>query len=469
MPKFWNLKANDAQDVLDINVHGDIVTDSGWFGSEDDVICRDFISAVNHYKDAKRINVYINSGGGEVFAAVTMAQTLKHHNATVHTYVEGICASAATLIAMAGDERHMSNSGLFMIHLPSGSFRGNRMDLDKGKEVLEKVEDVIRMTYQEKTNLSDEQLTAMLEHETWLTAEEAYAYGFITDIEKEPEDEIDKLMNEIKENYFVVNGVSYNFAAYADPTQLRDKLTEIVANNKGGKAMNFEEIMNSLEEADRGTVEAAIRDQVSEATTQLTEQLTETTDSLNQSNTQLEDTRAELEQVKAELSDAKAEIENLKSTGAEDEDEAFLNSLPENAKQAILDARKVAAEALEAKQKLEDEKNYTEFLNKLDAFGELPLQDEHKAALYNISKNNPTEFAKVEELFKVANAAMTSLGEDVGTGAEPVADTDDAWATINNKIDALRKENPEMDYNDAFSAVIRQEPELYAKYRESMD
>ena len=148
MAKFWNLSANKESDSLDIKVHGDIVTDSGWFGSEDDVVCRDFIAALDHYKDAKRINVYINSGGGEVFAAVTMAQTLKHHNAEVHTYVEGLCASAATLIALAGDVRHMSNSGLFMIHLPSGSFRGNRMDLDKGKEVLEKVEDIIRMIFE---------------------------------------------------------------------------------------------------------------------------------------------------------------------------------------------------------------------------------------------------------------------------------------------------------------------------------
>ena len=468
MPKFWNLSASKESDVLDIKVHGDIVTDSGWFGSEDDVVCRDFIEALEHYKDAKRINVFINSGGGEVFAAVTMAQTLKHHNAEVHTYVEGLCASAATLIALAGDVRHMSNSGLFMIHLPSGSFRGNRMDLDKGKEVLEKVEDVIRMTYQEKTNLSNEQLTEMLEHETWLTAEEAYAYGFITDIEKEPEDEIDKLVNDIKDTYFTMHGVSYNFVAYADPTQLRNKLTKIVETNKGGKAMNFDEIMNSLNEADRGTVESAIKDQVSAATTQLTDQLAEVTDSLNQANEQLNDTRAELENVKAELDASKTKIAKLHNTGAQDDDAAFLDSLPENAKQAVLDARKDAAEAIAAKLAMEEEKNYTDFTNKLNAYGELPLQDEHKAALYNISKSCPTEFAKVEELFKVANSAMATLGTDVGSNGEPVTDSGDAFEIINQKVEALRKENPEMDYNDAFTAVVRKEPELYARYRETM-
>ena len=61
MPKFWNLSANPEEDVLDIKVHGDIVSDSSWFfGSEDDVVCRDFIKALEHYKNAKIINVSIN-------------------------------------------------------------------------------------------------------------------------------------------------------------------------------------------------------------------------------------------------------------------------------------------------------------------------------------------------------------------------------------------------------------------------
>ena len=469
MPKFWNLSANPEEDVLDIKVHGDIVSDSSWFfGSEDDVVCRDFIKALEHYKNAKIINVSINSGGGEVFAAVSMAQALKRHKAEVHTYVDGLCASAATLIAMAGDVRHMSNSGLYMIHLPSGSFRGNRMDLDKGKEVLSKVEDVIRMTYKEKTNLSDEQLTEMLEHETWLTADEAYAYGFIDEIDKEPEDEIDSLIKDIKETCFTMHGISYNFVAYADPKQLRSKLALITKNYKGGKAMEFEEIMNSLDEANRGVVENAIKDKVNEATAPLTEQVTQLTDNLAESTKSLEDARAELDSVKNELAEANAKLEAVNTTGAEDEDTKFLNSLPENARQAVLDARKVAADAVEAQKKLEDEKNYTEFCNKLNEFGELPLQDEHKAALYNISKTNPTEFAKIEDLFKVANSAMATLGTDIGANDEPVSDSGDAFEIINQKIEKLRKDNPEMDYNDAFSAVVREEPDLYARYRESM-
>lgn len=471
MNKFWNMSSNVANDgILNIYVYGDIMTDQSFFGaSEDDVVCREFIKDLHAHPNAKRINVYINSGGGEVFAAVTMAQQLKKHKAEVHTYVEGMCASAATLIAMSGDVRHMSISGLYMIHLPSGCFRGNRMDLDKGKEVLSKVEDIIRLTYKEKTNLSDEQLTAMLEHETWLTAEEACEYGFITDIEKEPEDEMDCLIKELQNNMVAMNGVEINIAAYADQTQLRTKLAEIKSKKKGGHVMDFKEFLDSLSADTRTMVEDSIKDQLMQATAQVAEQVNGLTDQLSQTTAQLEDTQAELTKVQDELAASKAEVEKLQNaTGAEDEDTRFLNSLPETARQAILDARAVAAQAIADKQRLEDEKAFGEFKDHLAEYGELPLQDEHKAALYNISKANPTEFGMIEDLFKVANAAMQAGFQDIGTGSEDNAPLDNAFEEIERLISNKRSEDPTMEYNDAFTAVVRENPALYARYRETM-
>lgn len=468
MHKFWNMASNMTDDsILNIYVYGDIVTDSSWlWGSEDDVVCREFIKDLHAHPNAKRINVYINSGGGEVFAAVTMAQQLKKHKAEVHTYVEGMCASAATIIAMAGDVRHMSISGLFMIHLPSGSFRGNRNDLDKGKEVLLKVEDIIRLTYQDKTKLSDEQLTEMLEHETWLTAHEAYEYGFITDIEKS-DDEVDNLLKDIQDNIVAMNGVQINIAAYADQTQLRTKLAEI-QNKKGGRKMDFAAFLNSLPADTRTMVENHINEQLTQANAQSTEQITNLTAQLAQTTKSLEDAQAELTTVKDELATSKAEVEKLQNSGVEDEDTKFLNSLPENARQAILDARAVAAQAIADKQKLEDEKAFAEFKNKLANYGSLPLQDEHTAALYNIAKANPTEYSKLEDLFKVANTAMQSNFQDLGTGSEAGAPLDNAFDEIERLIKDKQAKDPLLDYNDAFTAVIKENPALYAKYRESM-
>lgn len=456
--------------ILNIYVYGEIMTDqSFWFGSEDDVICREFIKDLHAHPNAKRINVYINSGGGEVFAAVTMAQQLKKHKAEVHTYVEGMCASAATLIAMAGDVRHMSISGLYMIHLPSGSFRGNRMDLDKGKEVLSKVEDIIRLTYKEKTTLSDEQLTAMLEHETWLTAEEAYKYGFITDIEQEPEDKIDDLIKEVQNDVVAMNGVQINISAYADQAQLRAKLAELKSKQKGGHTMDFKQFLDSLGADTRTMVENAIKEQIAQATTQVTDQVTNLTDQLTQTTNQLETARAELTDTQNKLAESQAEVAKLQdATAPEDPDAVFLASLPENARTAILDARKIAVEAAAKVVQLEDEKNFNEFKAGLSAYGDLPLQDEHKAALYNISKANPTEYGIIENLFKVANAAMQNNFQAVGTDSESAAPTDDAFAQIEHLVQDKRKADPTLDYNDAFTAVVRENPELYAKYRETM-
>lgn len=467
MRKFWNMSPSlTNNNVLNVYVYGEIVTDSSWwFGSEDDVVCREFIKDLHEHPNVTRINVFINSGGGEVFAAVTMAQQLKQHPAEVHTYVEGICASAATIIAMSGDVRHMSISGLYMIHLPSGSFRGNRIDLDKGKEVLSKVEDIIRLTYKEKTNLPDEQLTAMLEHETWLTAEEAYNYGFITDIEQDSEATIDKLLKDLQSDIINFNGINVNIAAYADPAQLRAKLAKI--QNKGGAIMNFTDFLNTLDSEKRNMVEQMIKDQVTAAVNTQTQTLN---DQLQQTVAQLTTTQNKLTEVENSLAASEAKVTKLQTeltNASEDEDTKFLNTLPENARNAILASRKALAEVEAEKQRLLDEKEYDSFIAKLSAYGNLPLQDEHKAALYNISKQNPTEYAKLEDLFKVANNAMHTQFQAIGTDHEQNVATDDAWTQLSNAIMIKQKDNPTMTYNEAFAAVVKENPALYETYRDA--
>ena len=256
MNKFWNIASTLGDDkVLNVYVYGDIVTDrDSWFGSPDDVVTREFIKDLNNNPNAERINVYINSGGGEVFAAIAMAQQLQKHKAEVHTYVEGIAASAATIIAMAGDVRHMSRSSLYMIHLPSSSIRGNKHAMAKGIEVLEKVEDVIRMTYASKCKISDEQLTELIDHESWLTADEALEYGFIDDV-IEDQDKIENLIKDIQNDILNMNGVNINIAAYAEPEKLRQKLTEIQNSSKGGTIMDFQAFLNSLPVDKRKAIE----------------------------------------------------------------------------------------------------------------------------------------------------------------------------------------------------------------------
>ena len=470
MHKFWNIANTYTDDsVLNMYVYGDIVTDSSWwFGSPDDVVTREFIKDLNNHPNAKRINVFINSGGGEVFAAVAIAQQLKNHKAEVHTYVEGIAASAATIIAMAGDVRHMTMSGLYMIHLPSSSARGNKHDLAKSIEVLEKVEEVIRLTYKTKTNLSDEELTEMIDHESWLTAEEAYKYGFVTVIEEDP-DQIDNLIKEIQNDLIAMNGVNINIAAYTDPEQLRAKLTEI-QNNKtlGGSTMDLQAFLNSLPVEKRTAVENAMKDQVNAKTAELASQVTNLTEQVTALTDQLTSSQSALGEAQEKLTSAENKVKELEQqTSGEDADTKFLNSLPAEARQAVLDARQAAAAATEALNKANEEKAFTAFQEKVKTYDNLPLQDEHVKALYNMSKSCPEDFASVEALFNSANSAMgtqfTQVGQD-GDGAAPT----NAYEEIEKKISDKRAADPTMDYTDAFKAVVTENPELYDRYREGL-
>ena len=470
MNKFWNMASKfDDDSVLNMYVYGDIVTDSHCFwGSEDDVVTREFIKDLSNHPNAKRINVFINSGGGEVFAAVAMAQQLKKHKAEIHTYVEGIAASAATIIAMAGDVRHMTVSGLYMIHLPSSSVHGNKHSLAKGIEVLEKVEDIIRLTYKQKTNLSDEELTQMIDHETWLTAEEAYKYGFIDKIEEDP-DQIDDLIKEVQNDLIAMNGININIAAYAEPEQLRAKLTEIQNKNnkKGGIVMDFQAFMNSLPVEKRAVVEDAIKTQITNETTELTEQVTNLTEQVASLTDQLKTSQDNLSETQDKLHNAEDKIKTLKdSASGEDADTKFLNSLPAEARQAVLDARKVAAEAQAALNKANEDKAFAEFQDKVKVYDNLPLQDEHIKALYNMSKNCPEDFAAVEALFNSANTAMNGQFVQVGQDGEGTGAPTNAFEEIENLVKAKREADPTMDYNTAFATVINENPDLYNRYRD---
>ena len=475
--KFWDIASTNKDGVLDMYVYGDIKTDRGWFGGADDVITREFISDLQKHPNVKRINVHINSGGGEVFAAVAMAQQLKKHSAEVHTYVEGVAASAATIIAMAGDVRHMTVSSLYMIHLPSTNVQGNKHQIAKGIEVLEKVEDIIRLTYQNKTKLSDEQLTDMLDHETWLTAPEAKKYGFISEIEEDPDEEekeeeesdegekkLKSLIKDVTAEIVSINGIEFNIAAYADPLQLRAKL-DTIKNTKGGMSMDFQAFLNTLSEENRSALLATIENQITEKTGSLTEQVTNLTSQLASATDQLTQAQNATREAIARAEAAEEQLKKLQDT--EDEDTKFLNSLPADAKKAVLEARRVAAEAQKQVSALQDEKDFAAFKDSLGEFGNLPIEDKHVQALYNIQKAAPQDYATIESLLTPANEAMEALMHSIGTDAGQAAPTD-AYEHLNKLAEDKMKDNSELSYNDAFQMAVQENPALYEQYRETL-
>lgn len=126
------------------------------------------------------LDVRINSPGGDVFDGIAIYNRLKQHSAKKKTvYIDGLAASIASIIALAGDEIKMSEGALFMVHLPWTFAFGNRMELDNTVNRLMDVEEQMLGIYSRQTGIDRAELKALLEAETWMSADEAIEKGFV--------------------------------------------------------------------------------------------------------------------------------------------------------------------------------------------------------------------------------------------------------------------------------------------------
>jgi ATP-dependent protease ClpP protease subunit len=158
---------------------GDWIDNYWGFG----VTAKAFVSELAAMPDeVKSIKVRINSPGGDVFAAAQIANALRQWASkcgrTVETYVEGLAASAASVIAMAGAPVKMADNSLMMIHEPWSGAVGNAGEMRKAADVLDQVRDTIVATYRWHTDKTEEEIVALLEAETWMNADEAIEAGF---------------------------------------------------------------------------------------------------------------------------------------------------------------------------------------------------------------------------------------------------------------------------------------------------
>ena len=126
-----------------------------------------------------QINLRINSPGGSVFDGIAIYNRLKQHKANVTVYIDGLAASIASVIALAGDEIIIGEGALFMIHLPWTFAGGNRMELENMINRLMDVEEQIISIYSKKSKMGRSDIRALLEAETWLDADQAIEMGFV--------------------------------------------------------------------------------------------------------------------------------------------------------------------------------------------------------------------------------------------------------------------------------------------------
>lgn len=171
--KWFEIKAQ-ADQPAEIAIYGEI---GGW-----DMPASLFIEQVKAMGAVQQINLSINSPGGSVFDAITMFNYLRRTGAEIVVRIDGLAASAASLLAMAGDKIIMPKNAMMMIHNPWSFAMGNADELREQADILDRVGKALISTYAGRTGLPEETISELLATDTWMTADEALEKGFATEV-----------------------------------------------------------------------------------------------------------------------------------------------------------------------------------------------------------------------------------------------------------------------------------------------
>lgn len=172
MKKFWNW-IKDSDETRTLRLEGPIDEESFWGDEITPQMFRDELNA-----GEGDVTVWINSPGGNVFAAAEIYTMLKDYKGSITVKIDAIAASAASVVAMAGDTVQMSPVAMLMIHDPSTVAMGNTKDMEKAIEVLNEVKESIINAYASKSGLSHARIANLMSNETWMNAKKAVELGF---------------------------------------------------------------------------------------------------------------------------------------------------------------------------------------------------------------------------------------------------------------------------------------------------
>lgn len=198
--KFWNWIKNEDENALEsrtLFLNGEI-SDETWYGDE---------QTPKMFKDELHagtgdITVWINSPGGDVFAAAQIYNMLSEYTGNVTVKIDSLAASAASVIAMAGDTVLMSPVAMMMIHNPATMAYGDSAEMQKAIDMLDEVKESILNAYEAKTGIRRNKLSALMDQESWFNAKKAVQLGFADDIlfnEKNTDSEEETQPNQKKE------------------------------------------------------------------------------------------------------------------------------------------------------------------------------------------------------------------------------------------------------------------------------
>lgn len=243
---FFSMKLDEQGAAADIYIFGDI-TPYKW--EDSDVVAYDLATQIKNLPEDAEITVHINSNGGDLKEGLGIYNVLKGRNVT--TICEGFAASSASVIFCAGTKRVMNAASLLFIHNASMIAAGNADDFEKAADDLRIITNAAKEAYREAgVNVTDAQLDAMMDSETWITPRDAVEMGFATEIAEAEEDAAIKndAMNSIIKAVTTPRE-SYEEAvvkAFKDFFVTKDELKEIFAKVEEEPAA--EEITEEVEE-----------------------------------------------------------------------------------------------------------------------------------------------------------------------------------------------------------------------------
>lgn len=256
--KFWKWSNSVSSNNQELILDGPIASDTWWGDEVTPDLFREELK-----QHAGDLTVVINSPGGDVFAGLAIYNALVNHNGNVTVRVDGLAASIASVIAMAGDKIIMSPGSMIMIHRPSVYAAGTVDDMEKAKDVLMKIEEGITPIYAKRTGLSDEKIADLLEAETWMLADKAVELGFADEVSEAPEKQ--------KQDEGVQNAMGMNFAfsmsavKQADAKPMQSLVEQIKAKAEAEAAKAVEPAEETTTEPETKTDEPAAPEAAPEA------------------------------------------------------------------------------------------------------------------------------------------------------------------------------------------------------------
>lgn len=264
--KAYNIVLNKDDDSAEVNLYGEVVSQrpvDWWTGEKIEglyIVLEEFLKDIDNLKNKSSVVFHINSPGGEVYAGTSIYNRMKQFSGTITTIVDGLAASAASIIAQGATPGHrkVCNGSLTMIHGASTMLFGY-YNVGEIKNVMKQVAAVdksIAEIYTKCTGLEEDKVKAMMTSTTWMTSQEAVEQGFADEI-VDADKMVDMSLNENK-SFLTVNGIAMSVRGLfnlPDYIQIKDKVTagnepDVIENEKmeGMERMTAEELKTNQPE-----------------------------------------------------------------------------------------------------------------------------------------------------------------------------------------------------------------------------